>query len=257
MQPVPFHRGNWQLRTLLLDGAIWFVAADVTGALGFGNGRQALTTHVDDIDRDVHPVDTPGGVQNLTVINEAGLYSLALGSRLPAARDFKRWVTGEVLPELRRTGTYTVPTASAPVTMPSHAEALRGWADAIDRATVAEAQVAALEPAARFGEALSEAAGDYSVREAAQILNRDPNVSMGERRLFAVLRSMSWIDRTNQPYQGQVDQRRLVRRIGHYRDGSTGELITYSQVRVTPKGLQYLHDQLGATSVLVLTGAPS
>ena len=138
-----------------------------------------------------------------------------------------------------------------PAAMPSHSEALRGWADALERAEHAEQQIAELAPAAAFADLLASAAGDYSVREAAQILDRDQNISTGERRLFATLRGLGWIDRSNQPYQGQVDNGRLVRRIGSYRDASTGELVAYSQVRITTKGLRELHRRLGGLDALI------
>ncbi len=241
-----FHHGAWQLRTLVIDDEPWFVARDVTTALGYTNGRDALAKHVEDIDKGVAECDTPGGRQTVTTVNESGLYALIFGSKLDAARAFKRWVTAEVLPNLRRTGTYTAPTA-----MPSHAEALRGWADALDQVAVLEQHVAELAPAARFADTLADAHGDWSVREAAQILDRDPAISTGERRLFATLKAIGWIDRTNQPYQGQVDCGRLVCRLGHYRDDRTGELVAYSQVRVTAKGLRVLHERLGGTAALV------
>lgn len=244
-----FHHGSWELRTLLIDGEPWFVAADVCAALGYSNGRKAVADHVDDLDRGVTASDTPGGRQNVTVINESGLYALIFGSRLETARAFKRWVTGEVLPTLRRTGAYTVePAVKAPTTM---VEALELALQQARQIVALEEQVAVLEPAARFADTLADAHGDWSVREAAQILDRDPTISTGERRLFATLRAIGWIDRTNQPYQGQINTGRLVCRLGHYRDERTDELVAYSQVRVTPKGLRALHERLGGTGALV------
>lgn len=244
-----FHHGSWELRTLLIDDEPWFVAADVCAALGYSNGRKAVADHVDDLDRGVTASDTPGGRQNVTVINESGLYALIFGSRLETARAFKRWVTGEVLPTLRRTGTYTVePAVKAPTTM---VEALELALQQARQIVALEEQVAVLEPAARFADTLVDAHGDWSVREAAQILDRDPTISTGELRLFATLRAIGWIDRTNQPYQGQINTGRLVCRLGHYRDERTDELVAYSQVRVTPKGLRALHERLGGTGALV------
>jgi anti-repressor protein len=243
-----FEHGNWQLRTLVINDEPWFVAVDVCSALGYSNSRKAVADHVDDLDKGVTLSDTPGGRQNVTVVNESGLYALIFGSRLEGARAFKRWVTAEVLPTLRRTGTYTAP---VPAAMPTHSEALRGWADAVDQVAVLEQQVAELEPAARFGTALAEAAGDWSVRETAQILDRDPAISTGERRLFTTLKAIGWLDRTGQPYQGHVNVGRLVCRVGHYRDARTGDLVAYSQVRVTPKGLRDLHRRLGGQASLI------
>lgn len=89
-----------EIRTLEEDGETWFVGKDVAEALGYKNTRQALATNVDPDDRGVHSVDAPYGQQKMTVINESGLYSLILGSKLPTAKKFKRWVT-EVFSECR------------------------------------------------------------------------------------------------------------------------------------------------------------
>lgn len=102
-----------KVRTVLIDDEPYFVGKDVTDILGYGNSRQALTTNVDDEDKEVHSVDTLGGTQKMTVINESGLYSLILGSKLPTAKKFKKWVTSEVLPSIRKTGSYTTSQMSA------------------------------------------------------------------------------------------------------------------------------------------------
>lgn len=98
-----------QIRTLTMENEPWFVGKDVADALGYGNHRQALKTNVDADDKVVHSMDTLGGKQQITIINESGLYSLILGSQLPSAKKFKRWVTSEVLPEIRKNGLYSVP----------------------------------------------------------------------------------------------------------------------------------------------------
>lgn len=84
----------------------WFVGKDVCDALGFQNHRDAIAKHVDDEDKGVAKCDTLGGVQSVVIVNESGLYSLIFGSTLPAAKQFKRWVTHEVLPQIRKTGRY-------------------------------------------------------------------------------------------------------------------------------------------------------
>lgn len=93
------------LRHLWRDGEPWFVAADICIALGLGNNREALT-RLDDDEKGVSSTDTPGGKQEVAIVNESGLYSLILGSRKPEAKRFKKWVTAEVLPAIRRTGRY-------------------------------------------------------------------------------------------------------------------------------------------------------
>lgn len=96
------------VRTLTINDEPYFVGKDVAVILGYSNPRDALAKHVDDEDKGVAKCDTPGGVQDLTVINESGLYSLILSSKLPNAKKFKRWVTSEVLPAIRRHGIYVI-----------------------------------------------------------------------------------------------------------------------------------------------------
>lgn len=95
-----------EVRTVMIDGEPWFVGKDVASALGYKNTRQALSTNIEDDDRGVHSIDTPSGTQQMTVINESGLYSLIFGSKLDSAKKFKRWVTSEALPALRKDGYY-------------------------------------------------------------------------------------------------------------------------------------------------------
>ena len=95
-----------QVRTVEIDGAPWLVGADVATALGYKNPRKALADHIDPEDKGVTKRDTPGGEQEMLIINESGLYSLILSSKMPKAKAFKHWVTGEVLPALRKNGVY-------------------------------------------------------------------------------------------------------------------------------------------------------
>lgn len=98
-----------QVRTVLINDEPYFVGKDVATILGYSNPRDALSKHVDEEDKGVANYDTPGGKQNLTVISESGVYALVFGSKLPGAKKFKRWVTKEVLPTIRKTGGYKVP----------------------------------------------------------------------------------------------------------------------------------------------------
>ena len=96
------------VRTTIIDNQPYFVGKDVADILGYKNNRQAIRDHVDEDDKGVTKWFTKGGAQNLTVINESGLYSLILGSKLPSAKRFKKWVTSEVLPSIRKRGIYTI-----------------------------------------------------------------------------------------------------------------------------------------------------
>lgn len=96
------------IRTILIDDEPWVVGRDVATALGYSNPSKAVRDHVDEEDKGVNVLFTPGGQQGLTVINESGLYCLIMASKLPSAKRFKRWVTNEVLPAIRKTGGYSV-----------------------------------------------------------------------------------------------------------------------------------------------------
>lgn len=96
------------IRTVTIDNEIWFVGKDVADALGFKNSRDAILTHVFGEDKGVETIYTLGGNQKVTVINESGLYALVFSSRLERAKEFKHWVTSEVLPALRKTGHYEI-----------------------------------------------------------------------------------------------------------------------------------------------------
>ena len=96
------------VRSTMINGEPYFVGKDVAEILGYSNTRKALLDHVDEEDKGVTKCDTPGGIQNLTFINESGLYSLILSSKLPTAKKFKKWVTSEVLPAIRKHGVFAL-----------------------------------------------------------------------------------------------------------------------------------------------------
>ncbi|HEU4422087.1 MAG TPA: BRO family protein [Pilimelia sp.] len=237
-----FTFGDLPMRTVVVGGEPWFVAADVARLLGYRDAHN-LTRRLDADDRGTRSVSTPSGQQEMTVISEAGLYAAILGSQVPGARAFKQWVTRDVLPTIRRTGRYEVAPA-APAIPQSYAEALQL---AADQAREIERQAAALaeaEPKAEAWEVLASAHGDYSVREAAFMLNRDPAISTGQNRLFALLRDWKLIDRHGIPYAAHERHVRL--RARHFTRPS-GVEETAQQVRITAEGLRYLHRRMGGT----------
>lgn len=106
-----------QVRTVMIDGEPWFVGKDVAEALGYEKPTDTVRKHVDKEDRGISKMETPSGMQEATIINESGLYSLILRSKLESAKKFKRWVTADVLPSIRKTGTYAlrIPPTEIPV----------------------------------------------------------------------------------------------------------------------------------------------
>lgn len=98
-----------EIRTVMVDSEPWFVAKDIAIVLGYKNTNQAVKDNTDNEDRGTSPVATPSGIQNMVIINESGLYSLIFGSKLENAKKFKKWVTSEVLPSIRKSGSYQLP----------------------------------------------------------------------------------------------------------------------------------------------------
>lgn len=113
--PTVFNHPEFgELRTVEIDGVVWFVGKDVAEALGYSKSRNAIAAHVDEEDKTHAPIQggCSTGVQDTIVINESGLYALILSSKLPSAKEFKHWVTSEVLPSIRKTGGYVNPSQS-------------------------------------------------------------------------------------------------------------------------------------------------
>lgn len=126
---VTFNFVSQHVRIVMCGDEPWFVAADVCDALTISNSRMALD-RLDDDEKGVSSIDTPGGKQELSIINESGLYSLILTSRKPEAKKFKKWVTSEVLPTLRKAGRYEIPhPVAVPLLTPGHLEMLnyKAW----------------------------------------------------------------------------------------------------------------------------------
>ncbi|MGW4663248.1 phage antirepressor [Streptosporangium sandarakinum] len=237
-----FPQTGQQVRTVLIDGEPWFVAADVCAVLGYAHTTSALRM-LRSQEKGVRQMHTPGGLQDLTVINEPGLYRLIMRSNRPAAEAFQDWVTGVVLPQIRRTGSYAAPQFELPQSFADALELAARQARAIE---AANARIGELEPSAQAWNVLASAHGDYSVREAAFILNRDPSISTGQKRLFAALRELRLIDGRDIPYAAH--ERHVTLRSRHFEHPRTGERKLSQQVRITADGLRYLHKKLGGSA---------
>lgn len=143
------------LRTVTINGEPWFVGKDVAEALGYGKGKSlanAVAKHVDAEDKGVTEMMTPGGKQNTIIVNESGLYSLVLSSKLPTAKAFKRWVTSEVLPSIRKNGVYGTPEfLQKTISDPQWAMGvLQALADAQDKIAVQQKQISEMKPKASY-----------------------------------------------------------------------------------------------------------
>jgi prophage antirepressor-like protein len=247
------------VRTVLVGNEPWFVAADVTAILGYANGRKAVADHVESEDRDGVTIrDTMGREQTPTAINESGLYALIFGSRLDTSRAFKRWVTSEVLPALRKHGTYSIPQQRVELSRRDLAQMV---IEEADRADAAEARAAELAPDADHWRVLASGDGDYCVADAAKILSRDPAIKTGRNRLFVTLGELGWAyrqagDQAWRVYQSAIDTGRLSEIPQSHYHPRTGELVLDPpQIRVTAKGIADLRARLGGTNTLAIEAA--
>lgn len=232
------------LRVVLRDGEPWWIAADVCAVLDLGNPRQAIV-RLDDDEKGVISNDTPGGPQQANIINESGLYSLVLGSRKPESRRFKKWVTSEVLPAIRRTGTYSVVplqpqqpesfrVSGMDLVVPrSFPDALRALAQVAERAEDQHREIQVLQPKAAFHDAVNDASGAQSIQEVAKVLGT------GQNRLFTWLRDQHILLPSNLPYQEYMDRGyfKVVERT--WKDAE-GEPHLTTKTLVTGKGLAWL-----------------
>lgn len=232
------------VRTIDVDDETWFVASDVAKILGYRMASD-MTRRIDPEDRGTRSVRTPSGEQEMTVINEPGLYVAALGSQVEGARQFKRWITHEVLPQIRKTGAYAVKEFSRLELLDMARESEMARIAALEAYQFAESRVLELAGPATAWEKLASAKGDLDVRDAAQVLCRDHNIQIGRNRLFGWLRENRWIDANNRPYQNRVDQGLLTEKVGTFIiQRSAGEMLAPPQLRITPKGLQRLQAEL-------------
>lgn len=248
-------RGHEVRVTIADDGEPRWVASDIAKVLEYSEAS-AMTRHLDADEKGLSIVQTLGGDQEVTTITESGLYSAILRSRKPEAREFKRWVTREVLPSIRKRGGYLTPEATeAALTDPDFiirlATELKN-----ERAKVQE-----LKPAADSWNYLAAPGGDYGVAGAAKVLSRDPNIQIGRNKLFDFMARAGWIFRTTgkrahwEAYQDKaINTGRLVHKLSSpFMNEKTGEWEQPAPtIRITPKGLHELHKLLGGTEQLEL-----
>ena len=185
------------IRTVIIENEPWFVGKDVAEVLGYTNPSKALSDHVDTEDKLNNETLLSLGQRGGWLINESGLYSLILSSKLPKAKKFKRWVTSEVLPAIRKTGSYNLPDFSNP------AEAARAWAKEYEEKQKALAQVTEMKPKAEFYDDVTGSTDTIDIGSVAKVLNI-PN--MGRNKLFSFLREKKVLNKRNEPYQEYVDK---------------------------------------------------
>lgn len=237
---VPFDFDGHQVRTVTIDGEPWFVGKDVCDALTIANTRDALGRLDGDERITVALADGNRGNPNKVIVNEPGLYSLVLRSDKPEARRFKRWITHEVLPQIRRTGEFRQ-TEIEHALPASYADALRQLAENVERQAELEAKIALDAPkVARYDEWM-DADGYYPMDSVGKILG------VGRNTLYAMLRGAGVIMAgTTRPYQRYAHHFAIVP--GVTRDGHA-----YETTKVRPTGVDFIARKLGLARSAVMS----
>lgn len=203
-----------QVRTVVRDGEPWFVGKDVASVLGYANPQRAIRVHVDDEDKGVTEMVTPGGTQELPIINESGLYSLIVSSKLPTAKEFKRWVTSEVLPTIRKHGAYMdtdiiEKSLADPDFLIQLATTLKEEKqrrlEAEAKAAKAQAKIAADEHKVDFYDAVGSTSATLTIERFAKLVTEKLGIQTGRNRMFQWLRKNGFLQANNMPYQRYIN----------------------------------------------------
>lgn len=204
-----FKNEEFEVRTVEVDGEPWFVGKDVANVLGYTNTRKALTDHVENEDRQdgVTIRDSIGREQKPVLINESGLYSLVLGSKLPSAKRFKRWITSEVLPAIRQNGVYMTDDKAYDITHNpgSLADLLLKAGEQLKEKEII---IQEMKPKALFADAVTTSHTSILVGDLAKIIKQN-GYEIGQKRLFEWLRQNGYLIKSgsskNMPTQKSMD----------------------------------------------------
>lgn len=233
-----------KMRTLVKDGDPWFVGKDVAEILGYSNTRDAMAKHVDDEDKNTVAIrDGIQGNPNVTIINESGLYSLILSSKLLTAKKFKRWVTSEILPAIRKHGGYLTPDKVEEILTDPDSIIRLATQLKEERAKRAEAEKVIEEqrPKALFADAVSASKTSILIGALAKLI-RQNGVDVGQKRLFEWLRKKGYLIKSgndkNMPTQRSMERGLFEVKEGSYVDGDGVNRITRT-TKVTGKGQLY------------------
>lgn len=231
-----------EIRVLEIENEPWFAGKDVATILGYKDTSDAIKKHVDEEDKGVGEIPTPGGKQNMKVINESGLYSLILSSKLPNAKKFKRWVTNEVLPSIRKHGAYmTKDTIEKALTSPDF---LIQLATKLKEEQEKSKQLEdKLEKNSKMLNQISASKNSLLVREVAKILSNHHGIVIGEKKLYQKLRDWGWIFKNST----EAKQEAIIHGYLEVREGtreSSKGVFTFHTTRVTGKGQRKILEKL-------------
>lgn len=237
------YQGN-QVRTVIKNNEPWFVAKDVCDVLNHSNHKVAVSRLDEDEVSKVYLTDSLGRNQQTTVVNEAGIYSLILTSNKPEAKQFKRWITHEVIPSIRKHGAYMTPEKIEEVLM--NPDTIIQLATTLkmeqQKRIEAEKKIEQQKPLVNFAETCMASDKSLLVREVAKLISKQ-GILMGERRLYQKLRDWKLIfPNKNEPYQEYIDRGYFEISQG-VKETSKGS-FTWLTMRVTPKGQMYIINRL-------------
>lgn len=224
-----------EVRTVQMDGEPWFVLKDVCRVLEIGNSRM-IANRLDADEKGVSQIDTLGGKQETTVINESGLYNVILRSDKPEAKPFRKWVTSEVLPAIRKHGAYMTPeTLQAailnPDTMIQLCQQLKAEQD---KNTMLSARVTELEPKGIFADAVSTSNNSILIGELAKII-RQNGVDMGQNRLFEWMRENGYLIRGSRTDRNMPTQRSMELGLFEIKETTICHSDGHTSINKTPK----------------------
>lgn len=265
LAPFEFPFTGAQVRAVLIDGEPWFVAADVCAILGYAHQGSALRM-LRDRQKGEHPMHTPGGLQDLKVISEPGLYRLVMRSNRPDAEAFQDWVTDVVLPEIRRTGGYAaVPQPRRELSNRELAMMVLEEADRADRAekqiAAAEVKIAEITPGYELAETFAAANGTMTIRTFARNVQQwaqPRGVKVLQEHVFAYLGMIGMTIRAGTSEKGQATATALKagwceNATTDYETHTRGTLLT-TYARLTPKGVRHawkrIHSTIGEFNTL-------
>lgn len=239
-----------EVRTAVIDNEPWFVGKDVATALGYAKPRNAINEHVDDDDKKMGPEngapsisDNLGREQFPTFINESGVYALVFGSKLPTVKQFKHWVTHDVLPSIRKHGAYaTKDTLEKALTSPDFGIRLLTELKAEREKNAAQAaEIEAARPKVIFADAVATSKTCILVGALAKLLKQN-GIDIGQKRLFAWMRENGYLiksgENKNMPTQAAMDMKLFEVKESHFMDNN-GVNKTTRTTKVTGKGQQY------------------
>lgn len=234
-----------QIRTIQQNGEPWFVGKDVADILGYQNGSRDVNRHVDEDDRQNYQNGTFESNRGLTIINESGLYSLILSSKMPKAKEFKRWVTSEVIPAIRKTGGYIAGSENmtdAEIMAKAVLVAQSTIRQRDQRIKELESDVAAAKPKVLFADAVSASDSTILIGDLAKILKQN-GYNTGQKRLFQWLRDNGYLIKRQGADYNSPTQRSMELGLFRVKEipiiHADGHVTVNKTVKVTPKAQIY------------------